>query len=108
MYWLAHINLPILNGSLDLGITTTTLPITTQGTTEGLGKNQVRIAYVLKKTCNIIYNNILCLEPDIAKQFVAVSTNIESVKAFGIDSKNIFPMSDWVGGRFSLWSACLT
>ena len=44
-------------------------------------------------------------EPDIAKQFVAVSTNIESVKAFGIDSKNIFPMSDWVGGRFSLWSA---
>ena len=44
-------------------------------------------------------------ESDIAKQFVAVSTNIESVKAFGIDSKNIFPMSDWVGGRFSLWSA---
>jgi glucose-6-phosphate isomerase len=44
-------------------------------------------------------------EPDIVKQFVAVSTNIESVKAFGIDSKNIFPMSDWVGGRFSLWSA---
>jgi glucose-6-phosphate isomerase len=44
-------------------------------------------------------------ESDIVKQFVAVSTNIESVKAFGIDSKNIFPMSDWVGGRFSLWSA---
>ncbi|MFD1161604.1 glucose-6-phosphate isomerase [Hwangdonia seohaensis] len=41
----------------------------------------------------------------IAKHFVAVSTNIESVKSFGIDENNIFPMWDWVGGRFSLWSA---
>jgi glucose-6-phosphate isomerase len=44
-------------------------------------------------------------EDAISKHFVAVSTNIESVKAFGIDEKNIFPMKDWVGGRFSLWSA---
>ena len=44
-------------------------------------------------------------EVDIAKHFVAVSTNIESVKNFGIDQNNIFPMWDWVGGRFSLWSA---
>ncbi|GAA4268580.1 glucose-6-phosphate isomerase [Hyunsoonleella aestuarii] len=42
---------------------------------------------------------------DIAKHFVAVSTNLEAVKNFGIDQKNIFPMWDWVGGRFSLWSA---
>ena len=42
---------------------------------------------------------------DIAKHFVAVSTNIESVKSFGIDDANIFPMWNWVGGRFSLWSA---
>lgn len=42
---------------------------------------------------------------DIAKQFVAVSTNIQKVKDFGIDAENIFPMWDWVGGRFSLWSA---
>lgn len=41
----------------------------------------------------------------ISKHFVAVSTNINSVKAFGIDEDNIFPMKDWVGGRFSLWSA---
>tara|TARA_R110000868_G_scaffold28686_4_gene107301 strand:- start:47 stop:1666 length:1620 start_codon:yes stop_codon:yes gene_type:complete len=41
----------------------------------------------------------------IAKHFVAVSTNIETVKSFGIDENNIFPMWDWVGGRFSLWSA---
>lgn len=44
-------------------------------------------------------------EGAVASHFVAVSTNIESVKAFGIDEDNIFPMKDWVGGRFSLWSA---
>ena len=44
-------------------------------------------------------------EADIAKHFVAVSTNIKNVKTFGIDENNIFPMWDWVGGRFSLWSA---
>ncbi|PKQ45830.1 glucose-6-phosphate isomerase [Confluentibacter flavum] len=44
-------------------------------------------------------------ESAIAKHFVAVSTNIKNVKAFGIDENNIFPMWDWVGGRFSLWSA---
>ncbi|RXJ52756.1 glucose-6-phosphate isomerase [Gelidibacter gilvus] len=42
---------------------------------------------------------------DVAKHFVAVSTNIENVKSFGIDENNIFPMWNWVGGRFSLWSA---
>lgn len=41
----------------------------------------------------------------VSKHFVAVSTNIDSVKNFGIDAANIFPMKDWVGGRFSLWSA---
>lgn len=44
-------------------------------------------------------------QEDIAKQFVAVSTNIDKVQEFGIDVNNIFPMWDWVGGRFSLWSA---
>ncbi|MGV6845654.1 MAG: glucose-6-phosphate isomerase [Lutibacter sp.] len=44
-------------------------------------------------------------EDDIAKHFVAVSTNIKAVKSFGINPKNIFPMWNWVGGRFSLWSA---
>ncbi|MFI1744950.1 glucose-6-phosphate isomerase [Thalassobellus sediminis] len=44
-------------------------------------------------------------EEAIAKHFVAVSTNIANVKAFGVDENNIFPMWDWVGGRFSLWSA---
>lgn len=44
-------------------------------------------------------------QEDVAKHFVAVSTNIQKVTEFGIDSNNIFPMWDWVGGRFSLWSA---
>ncbi|AXO80507.1 glucose-6-phosphate isomerase [Olleya aquimaris] len=44
-------------------------------------------------------------QEDVAKHFVAVSTNIEKVKTFGIDQDNIFPMWNWVGGRFSLWSA---
>ena len=42
---------------------------------------------------------------DIAKHFVAVSTNLKDAIGFGISEENIFPMWDWVGGRFSLWSA---
>ncbi|WP_441002464.1 glucose-6-phosphate isomerase [Pseudocolwellia agarivorans] len=41
----------------------------------------------------------------IAKHFVAVSSNKEKATAFGIEEENIFDMWDWVGGRFSLWSA---
>lgn len=44
-------------------------------------------------------------QEDVAKHFVAVSTNIQKVTEFGIDANNVFPMWDWVGGRFSLWSA---
>ncbi|MFT5753085.1 MAG: glucose-6-phosphate isomerase [Flavobacterium sp.] len=44
-------------------------------------------------------------QEDVAKHFVAVSTNIDKVTAFGINPENVFPMWDWVGGRFSLWSA---
>ncbi len=42
---------------------------------------------------------------DVAKHFVALSTNIKSVKEFGIAEENIFEFWDWVGGRYSLWSA---
>jgi glucose-6-phosphate isomerase len=41
----------------------------------------------------------------VAKHFVAVSTNAEKVSAFGIDTRNMFGFWDWVGGRYSLWSA---
>ncbi len=44
-------------------------------------------------------------DADVAAHFVAVSTNLQKVSEFGIAAENIFPMWDWVGGRFSLWSA---
>lgn len=44
-------------------------------------------------------------QKDIQNHFVAVSVNIVAAEAFGISKKNIFPMQDWVGGRFSLWSS---
>ena len=44
-------------------------------------------------------------ETDIAKHFVAVSVNKEAVSSFGIDLENMFIFWDWVGGRYSLWSA---
>ena len=44
-------------------------------------------------------------EKDIAKHFVALSTNKEDVEKFGIDPANMFVFWDWVGGRYSLWSA---
>jgi len=44
-------------------------------------------------------------QKDIAKHFIAVSANIKKANDFGIAEENIFPMWDWVGGRFSLWSA---
>lgn len=44
-------------------------------------------------------------EADIAKHFVAVSTNKKAVAEFGIDTDHMFEFWDWVGGRYSLWSA---
>lgn len=44
-------------------------------------------------------------EEEVAKHFVALSTNTEAVKKFGIAEENIFEFWDWVGGRYSLWSA---
>ena len=41
----------------------------------------------------------------LSHHFVGVSANVEKAAAFGIDTDNIFPMWDWVGGRYSLWSA---
>ena len=44
-------------------------------------------------------------DEDVAKHFAALSTNAEGVEKFGIDTKNMFEFWDWVGGRYSLWSA---
>jgi glucose-6-phosphate isomerase len=44
-------------------------------------------------------------QQDVAKHFVAVSTNARAVAEFGINTDNMFEIWDWVGGRYSLWSA---
>ena len=44
-------------------------------------------------------------ESAVAKHFVALSTNAKEVEKFGIDTANMFEFWDWVGGRYSLWSA---
>ena len=44
-------------------------------------------------------------ENDIAKHFVAISTNVAAVETFGIAKENMFVFWDWVGGRYSLWSS---
>lgn len=44
-------------------------------------------------------------EAAVAKHFVAISTNTKKVQAFGIDTANMFEFWDWVGGRYSIWSA---
>lgn len=42
---------------------------------------------------------------DLSKHFVAISTNDDAVRKFGIPKENMFPFWDWVGGRYSVWSA---
>jgi len=49
--------------------------------------------------------NAGCLEQNLARHFAAVTTNTARAVAFGIAPANIFPMWNWVGGRYSLWSA---
>ena len=44
-------------------------------------------------------------ESSVSKHFAAVSTNQKAIKEFGINPENVFPMNDWIGGRFSLWSS---
>ncbi len=46
-----------------------------------------------------------CSEADLARHFIAVSSNVSKAVAFGIAEENILPMWDWVGGRYSMWSA---
>jgi glucose-6-phosphate isomerase len=44
-------------------------------------------------------------EDEVASNFVAITSNLEAAKKFGLAEQNLFPMWDWVGGRYSLWSA---
>lgn len=44
-------------------------------------------------------------EDNVASHFVAITSNLDAAEKFGLADKNLFPMWDWVGGRYSLWSA---
>ncbi|MCC6074209.1 glucose-6-phosphate isomerase [Pseudomonas sp. GCM10022188] len=66
------------------------------GTLETLKNAQAARRWVLAQGCR---------EADLHRHFIAVSSNREAAVAFGIAAENIFPMWDWVGGRYSLWSA---
>jgi glucose-6-phosphate isomerase len=46
-----------------------------------------------------------CSKSQIARALIAVTANVPAAKAFGADEKNIYPFWDWVGGRYSVWSA---
>ena len=46
-----------------------------------------------------------CSNEHLKNHFVAIGSNVDLIKKFGIDEDNIFPMWDWVGGRYSMWSA---
>jgi glucose-6-phosphate isomerase len=46
-----------------------------------------------------------CPEADLHKHFVAISSRVDKAVAFGIAAENVYPIWDWVGGRYSLWSA---
>ncbi|MBN1869265.1 MAG: glucose-6-phosphate isomerase [Candidatus Omnitrophica bacterium] len=67
----------------------------------------IRNAMTLKNWVREYYNNVDSISEAeaIRKHFVAVSTAEDLVSAFGIDTENMFEFWDWVGGRYSLWSA---
>lgn len=46
-----------------------------------------------------------CAQEELAKHFVAISSKVEKAVEFGIAAENVYPLWDWVGGRYSLWSA---
>jgi glucose-6-phosphate isomerase len=50
-------------------------------------------------------SGIIAREGDLARHFVAISANVDHAVEFGIAADHVFPMWDWVGGRYSLWSA---
>ncbi|GMT38076.1 Glucose-6-phosphate isomerase Pgi [Helicobacter bizzozeronii] len=99
MYFVSNVDGTQIQGVLDKVHPETTLFIvasktfSTQETlTNALSARQWFLAHALD-------------EAHIAKHFVAVSTNKQAVKDFGIDTHNMFSFWNWVGGRYSLWSA---
>jgi glucose-6-phosphate isomerase len=100
VHYVSNIDAGDLAGTLSSLSAETTLFIIASksfGTQEAMVNAQSARAWFLQQV-----NNDACA---IAKHFVAISTHAEKVKAFGIDLDNMFEIWDWVGGRYSLWSA---
>ncbi|MFP3976283.1 glucose-6-phosphate isomerase [Marinobacter sp. KMM 10035] len=66
------------------------------GTRETLENSKVARAWFIERSGN---------EQAVASHFMAVTANVSAAQKFGINPDNVFPMWDWVGGRYSLWSA---
>ncbi len=81
---------------LDAGTTLFVIASKTFTTLETTLNAQAARAWVLQRAGH---------EAALGKHFVAVSANVEKAVSFGIDRDSVFPMWDWVGGRYSLWSA---
>lgn len=81
---------------LDAGTTLFVIASKTFTTLETMLNAQAARAWVLQRAGN---------ESALRKHFVAVSANVEKAVGFGIDRDSVFPMWDWVGGRYSVWSA---
>jgi glucose-6-phosphate isomerase len=81
---------------LDAGTTLFVIASKTFTTLETTLNAQAARAWVLQRAGN---------EAALSRHFVAVSANVERAVSFGIDRGSVFPMWDWVGGRYSLWSA---
>ncbi len=83
-------------GELDAGTTLFIVSSKTFTTRETLTNANSARAWLVEKLGD---------EHAVAKHFAAVSTNIEATTKFGINPENVFEFWDWVGGRYSLWSA---
>lgn len=90
----SHIN-DVLN-TLDIETTLVVMSSKSFGTQETVKNTETTKSWFLENGGSF---------DDIAKHFICVSSNIEAATEFGIDKDNIFPMWDWVGGRYSIWSA---
>ncbi len=88
-------DLDALLPQLDAGTTLFIIASKTFTTSETMTNAQSARAWMLRSAA----------EADLARHFVAVSTNLDAVTQFGIAPENMFPFWDWVGGRYSVWSA---
>lgn len=99
IHFVANIDANDINTAL-LGLNPETTLFVVVSKSFGTLETQINAAtarsWFLERTCN---------PKAIGQHFIGVTTNLEAAAQFGLEASNIFPLWDWVGGRFSLWSA---